>query len=202
LTILDRTYIRPNGISRILLIQYSFLFSPDPVRLALDSIPTSYGSPFLQHKTTKRRLYDDARDRVGATLRPSKEPTAPPFDVLLYNPDGQVTETSIANFSVQLVRDGRRKWITPPASCGLLPGVARAELLEKGIVEEGIVTLDELVQAAKARAMSLPELSTAKKLTSHCPTERSANEMYERRTWLVRREAYHCHEHDIASAMK
>jgi para-aminobenzoate synthetase/4-amino-4-deoxychorismate lyase len=66
-------------------------------------------------------------------------------DVVLWNPDRQVTESRIANVVVDI---GGRK-VTPPVHCGLLAGTFRAELLESGEIQESIVTLDEL-QAASA----------------------------------------------------
>ena len=41
--------------------------------------------------------------------------------------------------------DGRK--VTPPVSCGLLAGTFRDELLERGEIEEGIITLDDLRRA-------------------------------------------------------
>lgn len=37
--------------------------------------------------------------------------------------------------------------ITPPVSCGLLPGVFREELLARGDIVERIVTLQDLLHA-------------------------------------------------------
>jgi para-aminobenzoate synthetase/4-amino-4-deoxychorismate lyase len=41
------------------------------------------------------------------------------------------------------------KLYTPPLSCGLLPGVFRAQLLEAGQVKERIVRLEELEDCTK-----------------------------------------------------
>jgi hypothetical protein len=106
-----------------------------------------------------------------------------PFDVLLYNPAGQITETSIANFSVKL----GEQWITPKASCGLLPGVMRAELLELGLVHEGIITIDGLVQAAKVPFATQTFFPIADFFLSGWFTD----EMYERHSRLVRRQTHH-----------
>jgi para-aminobenzoate synthetase/4-amino-4-deoxychorismate lyase len=94
--------------------------------------PIAPGDPFLYHKTTHRQLYAAAAASRGDA-----------DDVLLWNPAGELTEATIANIAVQL--DGR--WLTPPVSCGLLPGTQRAELLASGAWQEGIVTRADLARA-------------------------------------------------------
>lgn len=147
--------------------------STDPVRVVLDDRPTTYGDdPFLRCKTSRREVYDSARARcgasllflcsprapladssslpsAGATLHPSPDPAAPPFDVLLLNPSGELTESSISNVAFRLAPS--TPFITPRAECGLLEGVMRAELLERGEVQEGRVRVDEVKAAAKVR---------------------------------------------------
>ena len=87
---------------------------------------------FLYHKTTKRRVYAAAKAQ-----RPECD------DVLLVNERGEVTESTIANL---VVETGGVK-ITPPVSSGLLAGVFRGELIERGEISEGIVTVDMLHSA-------------------------------------------------------
>ena len=98
-------------------------------RLRPAPAPVHSADPFLRHKTTQRRVYEEAR----AGLPPEE-------DALLYNERGEITETTIANVAVQ--RGGR--WIPPPVACGLLAGVMRAELLAEGRIDEGVIRLDEL----------------------------------------------------------
>jgi para-aminobenzoate synthetase/4-amino-4-deoxychorismate lyase len=100
--------------------------------LVIAASPIDPRDPFLFHKTTNREVYLHAR-------RPDCD------DVVLWNPDRQVTESTIANVVVDI---GGRK-VTPPVHCGQLAGTFRAELLESGEIQESIVTLDEL-QAASA----------------------------------------------------
>ena len=100
------------------------------VRFALE--PIDPADDFLFHKTTNRGVYEQAR-------RPDCD------DVVLWNPAGQVTETTIANLVVE--REGRR--VTPPVACGLLPGTLRAELLERGEVSEAPVTIEQLKAAPR-----------------------------------------------------
>jgi len=103
----------------------------DPT-LAVAKEPVNAQDVFLYHKTTNRAVYEQAR-----AARPDVD------DVLLFNERGEITESCRANVVVEL--DGRK--VTPPVSSGLLAGTFRAELLENGEIEEGIITLDDLKQA-------------------------------------------------------
>ena len=111
--------------------------APEPVRLALDDVPVDPSDVFLFHKTTRRRLYEDARAR---------HPDAD--DTLLVNTRGQITETSAANVAAKL--NGR--WWTPPLDAGLLPGTERAALLADGTIVERAIGSDE---AKKAEALAV-----------------------------------------------
>ena len=97
----------------------------DVPQIHLAHAPIDVRDPFLYHKTTNRRVYDAARASC---------PTA--ADVLLFNEQGQVTESTIANVVVDL--DGRL--CTPPVSCGLLAGVYRQWLLAQGQIHEQVLT--------------------------------------------------------------
>ncbi len=107
-------------------------------RVRLAEHPIDPSNEFLYHKTTNRTVYDRAR-------RPDCD------DVILWNPAGEVTESTIANLVVEAVDDshpgGRR--ITPPIACGLLPGTLRAELLATGEVSEAVVTVEQLKAAPR-----------------------------------------------------
>ena len=98
-------------------------------RVALASRPVDPDDVFLYHKTTHRRVYEEAKaDFPGHD------------DVILWNEAGEVTESTIANLAVEL--DGAL--CTPPVDCGLLPGVARAELLARGVLRERRLSRDDL----------------------------------------------------------
>lgn len=108
---------------------------PDPeaaVRVSLAPQPVVRSDPFLYHKTTRRRVYEQA-----LAARPGAD------DVLLFNADGEVTESTRANVVVQI--GGKR--YTPPVSCGLLPGTLRRRLVESGAVAERVVAVGELANA-------------------------------------------------------
>ena len=62
------------------------------------------------------------------------------MDVLLYNSNGFITETSIRNVAF---RRGNQ-WITPRSESGCLPGVSRRVLLEEGTIVEGDIRREEL----------------------------------------------------------
>ena len=63
--------------------------------------------------------------------------------MILWNPDHQVTETTIANIVAEI---GGRK-LTPPVECGLLPGTFRSQLLDDRVIEEAVITIDQIRKA-------------------------------------------------------
>jgi para-aminobenzoate synthetase/4-amino-4-deoxychorismate lyase len=99
------------------------------LRVALAKEPVSSADVFLFHKTTRRDTYDRAR---------ASQPDAD--TALLCNERGEITEATEANVVVEL--DGAL--VTPPLECGLLPGVLREELLERGEIREQVVHRDDL----------------------------------------------------------
>jgi para-aminobenzoate synthetase/4-amino-4-deoxychorismate lyase len=103
-----------------------------PLLAALAADPVDASDPFLYHKTTRRDVYERAR-----ASRPAAEA------VILWNPDGEVTEGTEANLVALL--DGVK--VTPPVECGLLPGTLRAELLEAGEILERRLTIADLRRA-------------------------------------------------------
>lgn len=105
---------------------------PGVLRVATAADPVSSGDVFLFHKTTRREVYERAR-----AARPDVD------SVLLWNERREATEATEANVVVEI--GGKR--LTPQLSCGLLPGVFRAELLARGEIQEGIVRVDDLSRA-------------------------------------------------------
>ncbi|MEI6217770.1 MAG: aminodeoxychorismate synthase component I, partial [bacterium] len=111
------------------------LDTPDlvkPWRLALAKDPVDVESPYLYHKTTNRIVYDLARKS-----RPGYD------DVLMRNSRDEVTESTIAN--VVIMKNGRG--LTPPVSCGLLPGVFRNWLVDHGELTEEVLTVADIYEA-------------------------------------------------------
>lgn len=110
-----------------------------PLILALDDDPVDSTQRWLLHKTSRRAPY-------AARMR--RHPGAD--DVLMRNERGELTETTTANLAVHL--DGR--WWTPPLSCGCLPGVERARLLDSGDLRERVLRPADLARAAALAVVS------------------------------------------------
>lgn len=64
-------------------------------------------------------------------------------EIIYHNAAGKLLETSIGNLVLKIAG----KLYTPPTSLGILPGIYRQHLLERGQVEEKILTLADLNQA-------------------------------------------------------
>lgn len=103
-------------------------------RVGLASEPVDSGDPALRVKTTRREIYERAK-----AARPDLD------DVLLWNDRGEITESTIAN----VVAEIDNTWWTPPVSCGLLPGVFRAAVIEARMVEEGVITKAGVASASR-----------------------------------------------------
>lgn len=99
-----------------------------PVPVAVSPAPMAAGDYRLAHKTSQRAAYDGARRDSGAA------------EIVFVDEPGFVTEGSWSNIFVE--RDGLL--LTPPLSLGLLPGVLRAELIDKGRAVESHLRLADL----------------------------------------------------------
>ncbi|MDA8018218.1 MAG: chorismate-binding protein [Thermoanaerobaculia bacterium] len=100
--------------------------------VCLDDRPVDEEDVFLFHKTTRREVYSQALERHPGVR-----------DVILWNSRGELTESTRANLVVEL--EGRR--LTPPRRCGLLAGTFRQALLDRGSLEERILTAADLARA-------------------------------------------------------
>lgn len=105
-----------------------------PRQVALARVPVDRADPFLYHKTTHRRTYVEA-----LAARPGAD------DVILFNADGEITESTRANVAAEIAG----VLCTPPVSCGLLPGTCRAHLLETGAIKERVITIAELLNSPR-----------------------------------------------------
>jgi para-aminobenzoate synthetase/4-amino-4-deoxychorismate lyase len=104
---------------------------PEALRFAdipLAETPVDANDPFLYHKTTRRGIYEQA-----LAMRPGSR------DILLYNQKGEITETTVANVACEI--DG--VLCTPSLACGLLPGTYRQWLLDRGRMQEKVITVAE-----------------------------------------------------------
>lgn len=98
------------------------------LRVCFDTEPIDPRDEFLYHKTTNRKRYEQARSSADGF-----------DDVVLWNPEFEITETAIGNIVVLI--DGRL--LTPAIRCGLLPGTMRADLLAEGTIEEATISIDQ-----------------------------------------------------------
>ncbi len=106
--------------------------APARPRFALAAQPVDSANPWLRHKTTRRELY-----AAHAAAAPEI------FDTLLHNEKGELTEFTRGNLVVEM----QGRWLTPPAQCGLLPGVYRAALLARRRIVEQILHVEDLRHA-------------------------------------------------------
>jgi para-aminobenzoate synthetase/4-amino-4-deoxychorismate lyase len=102
-------------------------------RVAVAESPIDETNPFLFHKTTIRSVYEAAQH-----ARPDVD------DVLIWNRRGELTESTRANVVVEIDRSR----YTPPQACGLLNGTFRAELLERGVIQERVIPVIGLRSAS------------------------------------------------------
>jgi len=105
-----------------------------PVRVFLAEQRTSAGDLFLRHKTTLRTQYDAAWKEAEA---------GGGFDKLFFNERDELTEGGRSSVFVK----ANGKWLTPPLSGGLLPGVMRALVLDARGASETTITREMLLQA-------------------------------------------------------
>lgn len=106
----------------------------EPLRLMRAEKRADSADPFFRHKTTWRRVYRRAFERAQEQG----------FDeAVLLNERGEVTEATRANLFLE--KDGT--CYTPPARCGLLPGVGRAARLADGRAEEHVLGPEDLRDA-------------------------------------------------------
>ena len=93
------------------------------VGLASDRLTST--DPWLQHKTTRRGVYDAARASLAEGLD----------EVIFLNERGEVCEGTITT----VFFDKGQGMRTPPLTCGVLPGVLRAEM---AVCEEVLLAED------------------------------------------------------------
>jgi len=103
-----------------------------PLRLGLAAAAIDPADRFRYHKTSRRELLD--RERLGRSDCD---------EVLFVNNRGELTEGSYHSLVLRLA--GRL--VTPCLECGLLPGILREELLERGEISEATLYPDDLGRA-------------------------------------------------------
>ncbi len=99
-----------------------------PVSVAVRPLPVTADDVRLSHKTTARAFMEKARKEGGH------------YETIFVDPEGYLTEGSYTSIFVE--RDG--KYLTPPITRGLLPGLLRARLIEEGKAVEADLTVEDL----------------------------------------------------------
>jgi para-aminobenzoate synthetase/4-amino-4-deoxychorismate lyase len=105
------------------------------VKICISPERISSGDKFRYFKTMNRHLYNEEYSRAAGKGF---------FDVIFLNERGEVCEGAITNI---FTRKGK-EWITPPLSCGLLPGVYRDYYLRQNKkIKEAIIYPEDLFSA-------------------------------------------------------
>jgi para-aminobenzoate synthetase/4-amino-4-deoxychorismate lyase len=107
---------------------------PPTLTVRLATRPVDSNELFLRHKTTYRRVYEEA-------LAEARDGSAEEVnDVLLFNERGELTEGTITNIVLQF----GEKLFTPAAESGLLPGCYRESVLAAGRVTEAVLRVEDV----------------------------------------------------------
>ena len=110
---------------------------PDPdqtISFVFSSRRVGSHDELLRHKTTRRQLFDDEWQRANHLYGAG--------EVLFGNERGELSEGARSNLFIR--PPGGGPLLTPPLSCGLLPGPLRASLLEEGKAVEHILDPHDL----------------------------------------------------------
>ena len=133
-----RILVEPCG--RYLIESGDLPATPALVDLYLSADAVDAEDPWLQHKTTHRPRYAAAQEWLNKN--------SDAFDLVFFNQHEQLCEGSRSNIYIE---SNVGAWITPPSSCGLLAGVQRQALLDRGLAQEGLLTRKDLLTARSIR---------------------------------------------------
>ncbi|MDR2518397.1 MAG: chorismate-binding protein [Spirochaetaceae bacterium] len=95
--------------------------------VSVSPVTVDSGDPLLYHKTSCRPYYQHVDYRYV-------------YDELFFNERGELTEGSRTNI---ILETGGKRY-TPPVSCGLLDGIYRRYMLDKGECEEKILFKEDI----------------------------------------------------------
>ena len=130
-----------DGMLRILLskdgsysLVYKKLVRSEVCKVEISPKKVDSRKAFLYHKTTYRPYYEESFKKIV---------DGKIYDELFFNEKGELTEGARSN--VLLTING--KLYTPPVKCGLLNGVLRQNLLDRGICTEKILYKEDLLHA-------------------------------------------------------
>jgi para-aminobenzoate synthetase/4-amino-4-deoxychorismate lyase len=110
-------------------IEYKTFAIPRNNHVKISPVRVDSADVFLYHKTSYRPYFQVNYDEV--------------YDELFFNEKGELTEGSRTNIVVEI--QGRR--YTPPVPCGLLNGIYRQAMLDRGECVEKILYRQDLIQA-------------------------------------------------------
>ncbi len=119
-----------DGAGRVEVTVAPLVLVAGPWRIGLAGARLDASDPWLTVKSTRRAAYDAARVGLAAGLD----------EVVFLNAAGEVCDGTITT----VFFDAGEGMLTPPLSCGLLPGVLRAEMLETGAVREAVLRAGDL----------------------------------------------------------
>lgn len=108
----------------------------DRVRFAIHPQRVDSSNPFLRHKTSVRRLYNEVLACASKAGR---------FDDVFLNERGELTEGARSSLFVLL----SGQWYTPPLECGVLHGIGRAQFIAEHDALERVLVLDDLERAER-----------------------------------------------------
>jgi len=124
-----RLFLAKDGETRLTTSAYKEHNKDKTHLISLAIQPVDSDDLSLYHKTTIRGIYEDAT---------GENPDCD--DVLLWNEDGHITESTISN----IIFKKDSEYFTPPISCGLLGGTYRTHLINQGHLVERIIPKTEI----------------------------------------------------------
>ena len=124
-----RLFLAKDGEIRLTTSAYKEHNKDKSQLISLAMQPVDSDDLSLYHKTTIRGIYEDAT---------GENPDCD--DVLLWNEDGHITESTISN----IIFKKDSEYFTPPISCGLLGGTYRTHLINQGHLVERIIPKTEI----------------------------------------------------------
>ena len=133
-----RLALSPDGKASVTTQAFAPLSSDTLWTLRIATTRLASSDTLLRHKTTRRQAYDAARAEFARDAAD---------EVILLNEANAVCEGTITSLFLDMGDGGPLR--TPALACGLLAGVLRAELIEKGEAAEANLTADDLVGASK-----------------------------------------------------
>lgn len=115
---------------------------PGPIITVYVDTEATPTTKFTRYKTTKREHCAKARARLNI------DPKDVAKDVIMWNEEGEITESSVRNVALwRKWGNGEEGWVTPNLSTGCLGGTVRRWMIEAGKVREGIILVADVINA-------------------------------------------------------